>query len=222
MGFGVWTLCKYVGGFLGLSVLALLCVIDGCTPLYYIAEPIEGRVIDADSGAPIEGAVVVALWIFRIKGLGMGDGRRLLKVKETVTRDDGSYSFEGWGPRLRVPMTQLSSAPNLRFYSRGYRTVGVGNEKERVAIRQTSDVSGLDIRLSKSTVAREIGAAVDGAVGTAEAYDIDLNDLPHLRAELLALLSANTASAGETPLRSEELRKRIERTSGRGAVGWRW
>jgi hypothetical protein len=54
----------------------------------------QGRVIDAETKEPIEGAVVVAEW-WEEKGAFFGSLERLRDVKETLTDRDGKWSITG-------------------------------------------------------------------------------------------------------------------------------
>ena len=50
--------------------------IEACADPYYTIAPIEAWVVDADTGAPIEGAVVTANW--QLVGLSFDTGGRKL------------------------------------------------------------------------------------------------------------------------------------------------
>jgi hypothetical protein len=54
----------------------------------------EGKVIDAETKEPIEGAVVVAYW-WEEKGAFLGSSERLRDVRETLTDRDGKWSITG-------------------------------------------------------------------------------------------------------------------------------
>lgn len=54
----------------------------------------SGRVINADTKEPIEGAIVVAYWLEATKTLA-GDDTRLKDVKETLTDKEGKWSIIG-------------------------------------------------------------------------------------------------------------------------------
>ena len=54
----------------------------------------QGKVIDADTKEPIEGAVVLVYW-WEEKGAFLGSLERLKDVKETLTDRDGKWSIVG-------------------------------------------------------------------------------------------------------------------------------
>jgi hypothetical protein len=112
-------------------VLPLLVIVGltGClAPPMYWAESIHGRVVDADSGAPVEGAVVVADWKLYGGGMGHGGHRDSLFVEETVTDSNGEFRFGKWGPKLRPLSGELDTAPWLVVFKAGYEHRFLPNE----------------------------------------------------------------------------------------------
>ena len=101
----------------------------GCssTPsLLYRAEAIDGRVVDDDTKKPIEGVIVVAEWEL-VDGLmdpvPVGD----LEILETVTNAEGSYHFDGWGPKEVKSARFHGNDPRLIFFKGGYEFKSLRN-----------------------------------------------------------------------------------------------
>lgn len=100
-------------------------VLRGCLNIYS-AKPIEAWIIDAETRDPVAGAVVVARWTLSY-GYEGGGGYDWV-VMETVTDENGRFTFPGWGPRV-IPTTLLWQAtmkgddPNIKFYKFGYSGV---------------------------------------------------------------------------------------------------
>ena len=88
-------------------------------PPVYSAPATEGSVVDADTGQPLEGVIVVAYW--ELKGLHAYPVG-LMMVQEGVTGAEGRYSLPAWGPKPRWPVTgELDSTePELLFFKSGY------------------------------------------------------------------------------------------------------
>lgn len=111
----------------------------GVQALSYSAAPSSGRVVDAETGVPIPGVIVLAQWVL-MGGMEGGSPVGLLNSFETTTDQDGRYAIPGWGPRL-VPFQLLfpaylgSRAPELYFMKVGYAHANLLN----------SDFSLLDI-----------------------------------------------------------------------------
>lgn len=98
-------------------------------PDTYSSEEIRGRVVDAASGDPIAGAVVVANWnisrtnLSIISGLLAADTReKLFQVFESVTDSDGRYVIPAWGPVERPVSWAIASPydPNIAIFKPGY------------------------------------------------------------------------------------------------------
>src|SRR3989304_3297455 len=88
-------------------------------PWSYIAEPIEGRVVDKETGQPIEGAVVVAQWILAKPLEGHSVDHWV--VIEAITDTEGRYHIPGWGPKTRPWNRWLSNYdPKLVVFKLGY------------------------------------------------------------------------------------------------------
>jgi hypothetical protein len=107
--------------------LALFTVLllRGCLNIYS-AKPIEAWIIDAETREPVAGAVVVAQWKL-VYGLEGGYAYNWV-VMQTVTDENGRFTFPGWGPRM-IPTTLLWQAkmegddPDIKFYKFGYAGV---------------------------------------------------------------------------------------------------
>lgn len=130
----------------GIAILCSACLLG---PPVYMAEPIEGRVVDAETGQPIEGAVVVATWRTLRLGVDTHEGPTL-KVLETTTDADGRYRLPGWGPRPRVPLTQVNPySPRLTVFKSGYvpRSLSNDDETSGSSMARTSDWDGKTVKL---------------------------------------------------------------------------
>ena len=90
-----------------------------CTVTYQF-DPIEAWVVDAETGKPIEGAVVTANWEL-VKG--SLDGERYygqLEVKETVTDQNGRFFFEGFTKEDDSWAELRESDPQVLIFKAGY------------------------------------------------------------------------------------------------------
>ena len=120
-------------------------------PLTYSAKPIRGVIVDAGSGQPLEGVIVVAQWVLFVAPVGRGPR---LQVLETVTDAQGVYQFPGWGPKLnpRFPLSSLDRMdPDLTFFKPGYRPHGASNMYSSNDARRSSDWDGKTIKLEEFT-----------------------------------------------------------------------
>lgn len=132
MACGVWTPCgdgnvstlaRMKLGDSPILTLVLLCamMMSGCAT--YRADAIEGWVVDADTGRPVEGVVVVASWAIKT---GLMDAHTFAqaKVLEAVTDHDGHYTFPAWGPKLmavQMSAEMRGDQPALLLFKSGYK-----------------------------------------------------------------------------------------------------
>lgn len=82
--------------------VAMLFVFQSCSLVSastLSADPIDSQVVDADTGKPIHGVIVVAYWELHQGSLG-GDALpcAAANVEEAVTDKDGKFHVPGWGP----------------------------------------------------------------------------------------------------------------------------
>jgi hypothetical protein len=88
----------------------------------YSSREIRGRVVDGTTAAPLRKTVVVAMWLLTPR-IGFHHERYSgrLRILETLTADDGSYRFPGWGPTFVSPLATVDeSTPQIGAYSPGY------------------------------------------------------------------------------------------------------
>ena len=137
--------------FRGLVAMAAMTSLSSCAVTYQF-DPIEAWVVDAETGKPIEGAVVTANWEL-VKG--SLDGPRYygqLEVKETVTDKNGRFFFEGFSrdddswAELRESDPQVlifKAGYEYQRFSNDYRDGGSGLKK----LRRTAAVNGKTVKL---------------------------------------------------------------------------
>ena len=130
MGTRTWTPKWKLVGVAALLALTLLTIL----PLYVLA-PIEGRVVDMQSGAALEGAVVVGFW--QLEDLLQGGGSYYLDIAEARTDKDGRFVMGKW--RLawpeRSPLQRLSvSQPRLVIFKPGFELAGAANQANWAAL----------------------------------------------------------------------------------------
>ncbi len=91
-----------------LLVIALLIVLTGFTyPARAFFEPYKGKVIDADTKEPIEGAVVVAIWTREAPYFPSGESVAFKKARETTTDKNGEFSIKPYHHYSLRPLSKL-------------------------------------------------------------------------------------------------------------------
>jgi hypothetical protein len=79
----------------------------------YAFPGLHGRVVAAETGQPLPGVSVLALWVGRRSGPAL----RTLKVLETESRDDGTFDVPAWNATL--PAAVDMEASGLAFFAPG-------------------------------------------------------------------------------------------------------
>jgi hypothetical protein len=107
---------------ISLLVTATL-IFAACSAPEYSSPAWSGRIVDSETGAPIEGAVVVVRWEVETFHADLGGW---LVMDEAVTDRDGMFHFKAWGPMRTRPdhrgsRTRLSpNEPSIAIFKSGY------------------------------------------------------------------------------------------------------
>lgn len=109
-----------VSRLVALLVVALLG--HGCAGFgAYNFAPIEARVVDEETGQPIEGAIVVANWQLEEASIHLTIQRESLEIQETVTNRDGQFKLPGFTKVNTTPYFLKSRAPQIIIFKPNYR-----------------------------------------------------------------------------------------------------
>jgi len=139
-------------------VIVVMFYLTMCST-YYAAEPIHATVIDAETGQPIEGVVVVAHWALE-GGLESGNNMGQAKVLESISDSNGRFFFPAWGPRWVaggiLSNTRLKDQdPELLIFKSGYKYLQHRNNRlweeinRKGPITRTSDWNGKTIKMER-------------------------------------------------------------------------
>lgn len=136
--------------------LAATLAFGGCggSP-YYTTAPFSAQVVDADTKAPIAGAVVVADWHLVVGTLGGPRSAGHLEVRETVTDDNGRFAFEGLtrlNPGFLVELR--GEDPQVLIFKGGYKLGRFANfypkaNTETPGAQRKAAVDGKTLELKK-------------------------------------------------------------------------
>ena len=171
---------------IGLGML-LAAEVEGPPPLMYSAKPIQGILVDAQTGEPLMGVIVVAQWIMHEPGKGSW---RRLHVFETTTDSRGNYLIPGWGPKRNAwyPWTRLRDRdPEISFFKRGYSPFTIQNRWDRNESMRFSEWDEKTIKLQKFTGTLEEWARELGFLQTSLAWG-DVMDWRNVPKMTLAIL----------------------------------
>lgn len=106
-----------------LFLLTLAWGVQALAPSSYAAEVYRGTVIDAETKAPIEGAVVVVIW-YKKPLITMDGPQYFHKAVEAFTDADGKFSVDAspgmnWNPFRRV-LNDPEIYPGITVFKPGY------------------------------------------------------------------------------------------------------
>ncbi|MBC8023042.1 MAG: carboxypeptidase regulatory-like domain-containing protein [Burkholderiales bacterium] len=109
--------------YLAAAFIALQCAAQDL-PRPIMSAETRGRVVD-ESGAPVEGAVVVARWNWlryraALEGSGYYPSGYAIHIGEAVSDREGRYAIAGWGPRLQIDGRLEEGAPLMLAFKSGY------------------------------------------------------------------------------------------------------
>ena len=109
--------------FLFICYIVFLSFISGGWIIYH-DKPYKGQVVDAETGEPIKGAIVVAVWYVEQYGGVGGSLAAYLNAEETITDKDGRYriphmfGFYYWPLSIMTKPRILVYKPSFTSYER--------------------------------------------------------------------------------------------------------
>lgn len=126
----------------------------------YSSPTIDGNIVDAHTGAPVAGAVIVARWEWleyspKLHGEQYGNAGHPLHVAEAITDGRGRYHIDAWGPKPAGnghPDNHLD--PMLAVFKAGYEPRVLRNEawtdyvRDNPAMTRGSEWNGKSIALT--------------------------------------------------------------------------
>lgn len=130
----------------------------------YYANSIEARIVDAQTGNPVQGAIVMANWELE-GGIESRVPIDQLKILETVTDVNGKFTIPAWGPKFSFRGRASYMWPQILVFKPGYKSLRLTNEAR----------SGSQFTVSSSWNAKTI--ALEFFAGTLKDYVEHLSSL---------------------------------------------
>jgi hypothetical protein len=147
------------------------------------ADVYHGRVVDAETGAPVADAVLVVVWWTRAYiGFVELPPRDFHQAMEALTEADGKFSLDA-APRINWnPLTYVDSPPTIVIYKPGYRPL-MNATANTMGFRTMSDVvealkKGAVIRLAKPNTQEETIRYT--GVGSLIGVEVPMEKVPNL------------------------------------------
>ena len=102
-------------------ILSILLFLIGCSyPIRYDG-PYKGRVVDAETGAPIEGVVILGVWYKEIPTAAGAVGS-YYDASETMTDKNGEFEIRGLGLKVFTNIAPM----HVLIFKAGYKYIGPG------------------------------------------------------------------------------------------------
>ena len=106
----------YLTACLFAAAILVVLIATGVRPHW--SGPLEGSVVDQQTGMPMEGVVVVAVWQPEIQLAAGRFTRDPIAVGEAVSDSKGHFQLKAWGPRLAEGAG--GTAPRILLFKPGY------------------------------------------------------------------------------------------------------
>jgi hypothetical protein len=113
-------------------------------------------VIDAATGQPLDGVIVVAHWELSAGSISARSRLVQLKILETVTDQNGRFFFAAWGPEANpAPFGYIEyNDPGILLFKSGYQPRVVTNHirsEPRAGALRHSDWDGATVTLTRAS-----------------------------------------------------------------------
>jgi len=144
-----------------ISVAGLACPADSSASwLYYHRPEYNGKVIDAESGAPIEGAVVVAIY-YKDTYAVIESISSVIKVREVLSDKEGNFKIPSYTTLIQPFSVDAGVHPQMIFYKPGYASISlkdledcfIGECKEKLYPAGHPEEPRLTVRLGTGYIA---------------------------------------------------------------------
>jgi hypothetical protein len=114
---------RSLGLVLGLVLLSSSWSMASSASLYYSDGPWKGKVLDADTREPIEGAVVLAVWN-KVYATPAGDNSHFFDALETLTDQKGEFLIKEFKAINILPIIRRLDGPWFTIFKPGYTPFG--------------------------------------------------------------------------------------------------
>ncbi len=120
---GVYTMARSLWLVAGFILFASTLSFASSASLYYSDGPWMGKIIDAETKEPIEGAVVLAVWK-KIYATPAGDNSYFFDAREVLTDTDGKFFIKEFKAINFIPVIRRLDGPDFTVFKPGYVSFG--------------------------------------------------------------------------------------------------
>jgi len=178
--------------------VSLICLLLSTTTGCYAHGPWRGKVIDAETKQPIEGAAVVAVWEKNLRGPA-GMDTRFLDARETLTDKEGKFEIPSFRA-LDIFFVREITGPKFTIFKPGYGSYPsyVANAKDFKTSYETifeakEDIIELPVFRTKEDRLKAVNEAVP------------FSDVPRYKVKkLMTLINSEMVYLGLPPYKEHE------------------
>lgn len=118
----------------------------------YAAGPWKGKIIDIETKEPLEGAVVLAVWM-RAYRTPAGDNTYFYNSREVLTDKEGRFEISAYTTINLLPVISYIREPEFTIFKPGYRSLSGRHLEENVINNPAEfDRDGIMYRLSPGVI----------------------------------------------------------------------
>lgn len=127
------------------------------SPSVATAQVYRGKVVNAETGEPLEGAVFVIVWETKA-AISMNGSRNFHSAKEALTDARGEFSVDGSPGVDWNPFTYIVNPPSVGIFAPGYGPFPTGHVKESLQEEVVKAMTGAGalIKLPKLKTQQEM------------------------------------------------------------------
>jgi hypothetical protein len=160
------------------------------------AETYRGKVVDAETGEPLEGAVFVITWHKR-PFITMNGPQYFHSANEGLTDGKGEFSVDGSPGVDWNPFTYIMERPHIAIFKPGYAPFPVGHLREtrQEETEQEMITGGALVKLPRLKTEQEM-KQYTGPANMRIPSDVPYNEIPNL----IKLINSHRKSIGFSPI----------------------
>jgi len=141
-------------------------------PPFYFAKSIDAQVVENETGKPVDGVNVLAIWILE-NGFPEAGPRDILKVEEAFTDQNGKFHLDKWGPRFKFIDYLRSYSPLLILYDNNHKMEMLENHgidgQPRKVVRE-SDWNQKQIQMKRNSSIKDRLSSAEEATNQLKMY----------------------------------------------------
>lgn len=112
-------------------ILMLVLALSLCLNPALAAGPWKGKIIDIETKEPLEGVVVLAVWV-RAYRTPAGDNTYFYEAKEVLTDKEGRFEIPSYSPINLLPIISYIREPEFTIFKPGYLSLSGRHLEENV------------------------------------------------------------------------------------------